>query len=105
MQSFSRGTATYDGLKIPSTPSVVQRGREAGRKLLHLQVRVLGATTKAPYRTLCHKCKDRSGYRDAFPDFRVKSNILVPQGRDKVFVAFTMACSSEHRKPHDSDYW
>ena len=105
MRRFSRGTATYDGLKIPKTPSVRQRGREAGRKLLHLQIRVLGATSKAPYRTLCPKCEDRNGDEEAFPDFRARSNILVPQWDGKVLVALTLACYSEHRKPHDSEYW
>ena len=105
MKSFSRGSANYDGLKIPSTPSVRQRGIEEGKKLLNLQIRVLGAATKTPYGALCHECKDRNGDRDAFPDFHAKSDILVPQGNGKVIVAFTLACYSKHREPHDSNYW
>ena len=79
MRSFLTGSDTFDGLKIPSTPSVRNNGSEMGKKLLHLRIRVLGATTKTPYDTLCHECKDREGRRDAFPDFRARSNILVPQ--------------------------
>ena len=105
MQSLSSGSATYDGLKIPRTPSVRSQGNEEGKKLLHLQIRVLGATTKAPYEMLCHECKDREGDRGAFPDFRAKSNILVPQKSGRVLVAFSLACYSKHREPHDSSYW
>jgi hypothetical protein len=105
MQSLSGRVATYDGLKIPSTPSVRKHGSDTGKNLLHLQIRVLGATTKAPYDTLCHECKDREGYKDAFPDFRAKSNVLVPQKNRRVLVAFTLACYSKHRKPIDSEYW
>jgi len=107
MQAISIGVATYHGLKIPNTPSVRNLDSEAGKKLLHLQIRVLGATTKAPYDTLCHECKDRDGNRGAFPDFRAKSNVLVPRkkgGSRKVTVAFTLACCSKHRKPNDSEY-
>jgi hypothetical protein len=104
MKSLPRGSATYDGLKIPSTPSVRRHDSEAGKNLLHLQIRVLGATTKAPYETLCDECKDRDGNRGAFPDFRAKSNILVPNKSGKVLVAFFLACYSKHRE-HDSEYW
>ena len=104
MQSLSSGSATYDGLKIPSTPSVSRKGSEAGKRLLYLQIRVLGATTKALYETLCHKCKDRAGDKDAFPDFRAKSNILVPQKNGRLLVAFILACCSKHREPQDSEY-
>ena len=104
MQSLSSGSATYDGLKIPSTPSVTRRGSEAGKKLLFLQIRVLGATTKASYETLCHNCKDRAGDKDAFPDYRARSNILIPKN-GRVPVAFTLACCSKHREPQDSEYW
>ena len=104
MQTLSRGSATYDGLKIPSTPSVGQRDNEAGRKLLHLQIRVLGATTKTPYKTLCHKCKDGAGDKDAFPDFCAMSDILTPQWNGRVLVAFILACCSKHREPQDSEY-
>ncbi len=103
MQSLSSGSATYDGLKIPSTPSVTRKGSEAGKKLLFLQIRVFGATTKALYETLCHKCKDRAGDKDAFPDYRARSNIL-PQKNGRVPVAFTLACCSKHREPQDSEY-
>ena len=102
---LSRGSATYDGLKIPSTPSVDKHEGESGKKLLHLQIRVLGATTKTPYETLCHSCKKRVGDKDAFPDFRAKSNILVPKKNGKLFVAFKLACCSKHREPRDSEYW
>ena len=105
MQILSRGSATYDGLKIPSTPSVNRKGCEAGKKLLHIQIRVLGATTKALYRTLCHKCKERAGDKDAFPDFRARSNIVVPQKNGRLVVAFVLACCSKHREPQDSEYW
>ena len=105
MQRFSRGTATYDGLKILKTPSVRQHRCEAGRKLLHLQIQVLGVTSKAPYRTLCTKCEDRNGDEDAFPDFHARSNILVPQWDSKVLVILTLACYSKHCKPHNSEYW
>ena len=105
MQSLSSGSATYDGLKIPRTPSVRGQGREEGKKLLRLQIRVLGATTKAPYETLCRECQDREGDRGAFPDFRARSNILVPQKNGRVFVAFSLACYSKHRQPNDSEYW
>ena len=107
MRSLSIGSDTFDGLKIPSTPSVRNNGSETGKKLLYLQIRVLGATTMAPYETLCHECKEREGNRDAFSDFRAKSNILVPQknGRNsRVSVAFTLACCSKHRKPNDLEY-
>ena len=107
IQAISRRIATYDGLKIPSTPSVKNPGSEMGKKLLHLQIRVLGATTKAPYDTLCHECKNREGNKAAFPNFRSRSNILVPprKGRStRVTVAFTLACCSKHRKPNDSEY-
>ena len=105
MQSLSSGSATYDGLKIPSTPSVTRMGSEMGKKLLFLQIRVLGATTKASYETLCHKCKDRAGDKDAFPDYRARSNILIAQKNGRVAVAFTLACCSKHREPQDSEYW
>ena len=104
MQSLSGTTATYDGLKIPSTPSVRKHGSESGKNLLHLQIRVLGATTKTPYNTLCPECKDREGDKDAFPDFRARSNVLFRQKNRKVPVAFTLACYSKHRKPSDSEY-
>jgi len=105
MKTLSSGSATYDGLKIPSTPSVNRKGSEEGKKLLFLQIRVLGATTKAPYDTLCHNCKDRAGDKDAFPDYRAKSNILTPQKNGRVLVAFILACCSKHRSPQDSEYW
>jgi hypothetical protein len=105
MQSLSSGSATYNGLEIPKTPSVRSQCSEAGKFLLRLQIRVLGAKTKALYETLCHRCKKRDGDRDAFPDFRAKSNILVPQKDGRVLVSFTLACRSDHREPHDSEYW
>jgi len=105
MKSLSRESTTYDGLKIPSTPSVKSQGSEEGKNLLRLQIRVLGATTKAPYDTLCDKCKEREGDRGAFPDFRARSNILVPQKKDRVLVAFSLACYAKHRGTHDSEYW
>ena len=105
MQSLSSGSATYDGLKIPSTPSVARMGSEAGKNLLFLQIRVLGATTKASYETLCHNCKDRAGNKNAFPDYRAKSNILIPQKNGRVLVAFFLTCCSIHRGPQDSEYW
>ena len=105
MQSLSNGSAIYDGLKIPDTPSVNRKGSEAGKKLLFLQIRVLGATSKASYQTLCHQCKDRVGDKDAFPDFRAKSNVLTPQKNGRVLVAFILACCSKHREPQDSEYW
>ena len=103
MRSLSGRTATYDGLKIPSTPSVRKHGSESGKNLLHLQIRVLGATTKAPYDTLCHDCKNRDGDKGAFPDFHAKSNVLVPRKNGKVPVALTLACCSKHRE-NDSGY-
>ena len=105
MKSLSIGSATYDGLKIPSTPSVRSEGSEEGKNLLHLQIRVLGATTKAPYDTLCNECKDREGNRGAFPDFRARSNILLPQKKSKVLVPFSLACYAKHRGTQDSEYW
>ena len=105
MEILSRGSATYDGLKIPKTPSVNKEECESGKKLLHLQIRVLGATTKVLYNTLCHKCKHWVGDKDAFPDFRARSNIRVPQKNGKLQVAFTLACCSKHREPQDSEYW
>ena len=103
--TLSLELATYDGLKIPSTHSVRSQGNEAGMKLLRLKIRVLGATTKAPYRTLCHECKKREGDKRAFPDFRAKSNILVPQKNGRVPVSFFLSCHSKHREPNDSEYW
>ena len=103
-QSLSRALATYDGLKIPNTPSVRNQASEAGKKLLRLQIHVLGTTTKAPYDALFHECKEREGNRDAFPDFRARGNVLVPQKNSSVFVALTLACYSKRRKPHDSEY-
>ena len=105
MRDLSSGSATYDGLKIPKTPSVRSQGSEEGKKLLRLQIRVLGATSRALYETLCHECKERDGDRGAFPDFRAKSNILVPKKNGRVSVAFTLGCFSNHRKPQDSEYW
>ena len=105
MQNLSSGSATYDGLKIPSTPSVYTQEGDSGKKLLHLRIRVLGATTKTLYDTLCHNCKERVGDKDAFPDFRAKSNILVPKRDDKLIVAFKLDCCSKHREPQDSEYW
>lgn len=105
IQGFSTGSTTYDGLKIPFTRSVGHRGSKAGKKLLNLQIRVLGSTTKTPYEVLCHECKDKNEDGDAFPDYRARSNILIPRKNGKVFVAFTPACHSKHRKSHDSDYW
>jgi hypothetical protein len=105
MKSLSRGSATYDGLKIPNTPSVRRHDSEAGKNLLHLQIRVLGATTKVPYETLCNECKDRDGNRGAFPDFRAKSNLLVPNKNGRVLVAFFLSCHSKHREPYDLEYW
>ena len=105
MRSLSNGSDTYDGLKIPRTPSVKSHRSESEKKLLHLEIRVLGATTKNEYTTLCHMCKDREGDRDAFPDFRAKSNVLVPQKNGRLLVFFTLACCSKHRKPQDSEYW
>ena len=105
MQSLSSGSATYDGLKIPSTPSVGRKGNEEGKKLLCLQIRVLGAATKTPYETLCHDCKDSKGGMGAFPDFRAASNILVPQNDGRVLVNFFLACDSYHREPYDPQYW
>jgi len=105
MKILSSGSATYDGLKIPKTPSVKKAERESGKKLLHLQIRVLGATTNAPYETLCDNCKVRDGDNDAFPDFRARSNICVPQKNGKLLVAFILACCSKHRERQDSEYW
>ena len=102
IQILSSGSATYDGLKIPSTPSVKRKGYESEKNLLHLQIRALGATTEAPYKT---PCKNTAGDNDAFPDFRAKSNILVPQKNGKLLVAFILACCSKHREPQDSEYW
>ena len=105
MQTLSRGSATYDGLKIPSTPSVRQHGSEAGRNVLHLQIRILDAITKVPYKTQCHQCKDREGDMGAFPDFRAKSNIALPLMNGRVPIAFTLACCTNYREPRDSEYW
>ena len=105
MKILSMGSATYDGLKIPSTPSVRSEGSEEGKNLLSLQIRVLGATTKAPYETFCDKCKEREGDRRAFPDFRARSNIFAPQRDGRVLVSFMLFCCSNHRKPRDSEYW
>ena len=104
MESLSTGSATYDGLKIPRTRAVKSRDSEAEKKLLRLQIRVLGATTKARYKTLCHKCQKREGDKGAFPDFRAKSNILTPQKDGRVHVSFFLACYSKHREPNDSEY-
>ena len=110
MQSLSRGLVPYDGLKIPSTPSVRNHDSDVGKQLLHLKIRVLGAVTKAPYDTLCDNCKTRMGNRSdgLLLDFHARSNILVPQknGRsNKILVLFIIACDSKHRKPNDSEYW
>ena len=105
MQSLFGGSTTYNGLKIPRTRSVKSRGSEKEKKLLHLQIRVLGGKTKAPYETLCDECKKREGDKGAFPDFRAKSNILVPQKNGRIAVAFFLACHSKHREPRDSEYW
>lgn len=105
MQNLSNGSIIYDGLKIPSTPSVRSHCSEDGKKLLHLEIRVLGATTRNEYGTVCHICKDREGDRDAFPDFRAKGNVLVPKKNGKLLVSFTLACYSKHREPRDSQYW
>ena len=101
MRSLSGGLAAYDGLKIPNTASVKNQASEAGKKVLRLQIRVLGTTTKAPYDALCHECNEREGNRDTFPDFRARSNILVPQKNNTMLVTFTLACYSKHRKPHN----
>ena len=108
--SILRMSATYDGLKLPSTPSVRNHGNEGGKKLLYLQIHVLGATSRTLYKAVCYSCKTRAGNRrDGLPllDFHARSNILVPQenGRNsKVLVAFTLACYSKHRRPNDSEY-
>ena len=104
MQSLSSGSATYDGLKIPRTRSVKSRGSVEGKKLLRLQIRVLGATTRSRYETLCDDCNKREGDKGTFPDFRAQSNIRVPQKDGKLFVAFFLACHSKHRGPKDSEY-
>jgi hypothetical protein len=110
MHSLSRELGAYVGLKIPSTPSVKNHDSEAGKKLLYLHIRVLGATTRTTYEALCRRCKDRVGNRHTeppFPDFHAKSDILVPQksgGNNIVLVAFTLACYSKDRKPNDSEY-
>jgi hypothetical protein len=106
MQSLLGESATYDGLKIPSTPSVKNHDDERGKKLLYLQIRVLGATTKATYNTLCQDCKSRVGNKnDGVPllDFHATSNILIPQRSGRVRVALTFACYSKHRAP-DLEY-
>ena len=105
MQSLFSGSATYNGLKIPTTRSVKSRGSEREEKLLHLQIRVLGGKTKALYETLCDECKKREGDKGAFPDFRAKSNILVPRKNGTIPVSFFLACHSKHCEPHDSEYW
>ena len=97
--SLSRGLAAYDGLKIPNTASVRNQASEAGKKVPRLQIRVLSTTIKASYDTLCHECKEREGNRDTFPDFRARSNVLVPQKNNTMLVAFTLACYSKHHKP------
>ena len=102
MRSLSRGLAVYDGLKIPNTASVRNQASEAGKKLLCLQIHVLGATTKASYDSLCHECKEGEGNRDACPDIRARSNVLVSQKNNRVLVAFTLTHYSKHRKPHNS---
>lgn len=105
MRSLSKGLGTYDGLKIPSTPSVKSHCSEDEKKLLHLEIRVLGATTRNEYETLCHVCKAREGDKGTFLDFRATSNILVPKKNGRLRVSFTLACYSKHRKPQDSEYW
>ena len=105
MKILSRGSANYDGLKIPKTPSVNKEERGSGKKLLHLQIRVLGTKSKAPYGTLSHKCNDRVADKGTFPDFRAKSNILVPKKNGRLLVAFMLACCSKNREPRDSEYW
>jgi hypothetical protein len=80
MRNLSGSLATCDGLKTPSTPSVRNHDKDVAKRLLHLQIRVLGATTKAPYDMTCHDCKARVGNRhDGLPslDFQAKSNMLV----------------------------
>jgi hypothetical protein len=109
MQSLLEESATYDGLKIPSTPSVKNLDHGRGKKLLHLQIRVLGATTRVTYNTLCQDCKARVGNKnDGLPllDFHARSNILIPRrnGRsERVRVSFSFACYSKDRKP-DLEY-
>jgi len=67
-QILSRGKDTYNGLKIPKTSSVNKEEYcESGKKLLHLQVRVLGATTQAPYAKLGW------GIRTPFPTFVLRA--------------------------------
>ena len=105
MRILLRGSATYDGLKIPSTPLVRQRGSEAGRNLLHLQIRILDVATKVPYKTLCHQCKDREEYTSAFPDFRAKSNIAFPLMNGRVPITFTLSCCTDYCEPQDSEVW
>jgi hypothetical protein len=109
MQSLLGELSHYDGLKIPSTPSVKNHGDERGKKLLHLQIRVLGATTRATYDTLCQDCKSRVGNKnDGLPllDFHARSNTLTPQrngSSERTRVSFTLFCYSKHRKP-DLEY-
>jgi len=105
MGSLPTGLIAYDGLKIPSTPSVRSHCSEDKKKLLHLEIRVLGATTKNEYATVCHVCKAREGDKGAFPDFRAKSNIVVPKKNGKLLASFTLPCYSKHRNPQDSEYW
>ena len=102
MRNLSTGSGTYDGLKIPRTPSVKRRCREDEKKLLHLELRVLGATTKNRYETLCHTCKDREGDKDAFPDFRAKNDILVAKEDDRILVSFALACYLLFQAPQAS---
>jgi hypothetical protein len=76
MQSLSGRTATYDGLKIPSTPSVRKHGSESGKNLLHLQIRVLGATTKAHMIHCVTNAKIGRGIRTLFPTFVLRAMYL-----------------------------
>ena len=104
MRSFSTRPDAFDEWKIPSTPSLRNNESETGKRLLHLRIRVLGATTKVPHETLYYECKDKQGNKDAFHDLHAKSNILVPQKNRKssrISVTFTLACCSRHRKPND----
>ena len=106
MQDLLGGSVTYDGLKIPSTRSVQNHQDEGGKKLLHLHILVLGATSKTPYNTVCDGCKNRTGRHDPpLLDFHARSNILVPDSRDNVVsVQFKLSCYSKHRYPNDSEY-
>lgn len=91
MQILSGRLAAYNGSKIPNTPSVRNYASEVGKKLLRLQIRVLGVTIEAP---TTHSAKNAKKGREIgthFPTFVLGAMYLVHKT--------TTECSSYSHSP------